>query len=67
MMNQGFILRFLSLKSVKEIKKTFLALILVLMPLATFAVSNAGWLGKAMHTHGLLPANVNPEQIFVLV
>jgi SSS family solute:Na+ symporter len=67
MMNQGFILRFLSLKSVKEIKKTFLALILILMPLATFAVSNAGWLGKAMHTHGLLPVDVNPEQIFVLV
>ena len=67
MMNQGFILRFLSLKSVKEIKKTFLALILVLMPLATFAVSNAGWLGRAMHTHGLLPAGVNPEQIFVQV
>ncbi len=67
MMNQGFILRFLSLKSVKEIKKTYLALILVLMPLATFAVSNAGWLGRAMQTHGLLPAGVNPEQIFVLV
>ena len=67
MMNQGFILRFLSLKSVKEIKKTFLALILVLMPLAAFAVSNAGWLGRAMQTHGLLPADVNPEKIFVLV
>jgi SSS family solute:Na+ symporter len=67
MMNQGFILRFLSLKSVKEIKKSFLALILVLMPLAAFAVSNAGWLGRAMHTHGILPASVNPEQIFVLV
>jgi SSS family solute:Na+ symporter len=67
MMNQGFILRFLSLKSVREIKKTFLALILVLMPLATFAVSNAGWLGRAMHTHGLLPANIDPEQIFVHV
>jgi SSS family solute:Na+ symporter len=67
MMNQGFILRFLSLKSVREIKKTFLALILVLMPLATFAVSNAGWLGRAMHTHGLLPADINPEQIFVHV
>lgn len=67
MMNQGFILRFLSLKSVKEIKKTFLALILVLMPLAAFAVSNAGWLGRSMQTHGLLPAGVNPEQIFVQV
>jgi SSS family solute:Na+ symporter len=67
MMNQGFILRFLSLKSVKEIKKTFIALILVLMPLAAFAVSNAGWLGKAMSSHGLLPANIDPEQIFIQV
>jgi len=67
MMNQGFILRFLSLKSVKEIKKTFLALILVLMPLAAFAVSNAGWLGRAMHTQGLLPPDIDPEQIFVQV
>lgn len=67
MMNQGFILRFLSLKSVREIKKTFIALILLLMPLAAFAVSNAGWLGRAMHTHGLLPADINPEQIFVQV
>ncbi len=67
MMNQGFILRFLSLKSVEEIKKTFLALIVVLMPLAAFAVSNAGWLGRAMQTQGFLPADVNPEQIFVQV
>ena len=67
MMNQGFILRFLSLKSVKEIKKTFLSLILVLMPLAAFAVSNAGWLGRSMVTAGLLPADVDPNQIFVLV
>ena len=67
MMNQGFILRFLSLKSVKEIKKTFLALILVLMPLAAFAVSNAGWLGRSMVTHGLLPSDMDPNQIFVAV
>jgi len=67
MMNQGFILRFLSLKSVKEIKKSFLSLILVLMPLAAFAVSNAGWLGRSMVTAGLLPSNVDPNQIFVQV
>ncbi|MFC2167411.1 sodium:solute symporter [Acidobacteriota bacterium] len=67
MMNQGFILRFLSLKSVKEIKKSFLSLILVLMPLAAFAVSNAGWLGRSMVTAGLLPSSVDPNQIFVQV
>lgn len=67
MMNQGFILRFLSLKSVREIKKTFLSLILVLMPLAAFAVSNAGWLGRAMVSRGVLPASVDANQIFVRV
>lgn len=67
MMNQGFILRFLSLKSVKETKKSFLALILVLMPLAAIAVSNAGWLGRSMVTSGLLPADTDPNQIFVVV
>jgi SSS family solute:Na+ symporter len=67
MMNQGFILRFLSLKSVKEIKKTFLSLVLVLMPLAAFAVSNAGWLGRAMVSQGVLPTGVDANQIFVRV
>lgn len=67
MMNQGFILRFLSLKSVKEIKKTFLALVLVLMPLAAFAVSNAGWLGRAMVSQGVLPSGIDANQIFVRV
>jgi SSS family solute:Na+ symporter len=67
MMNQGFILRFLSLKSVKEIKKTYLSLVLVLMPLAAFAVSNAGWLGRAMVSQGVLPSSVDANQIFVRV
>lgn len=66
-MNQGFILRFLSLKSVKEARKTFLFLLLVLMPLAAFAVANAGWLGRSMVSHGLLPADSQANQIFVLV
>jgi len=67
MMNQGFILRFLSLKSVREIRKSFLALILVLMPLAALAVSNAGWLGRSMVSAGQLPADTDPNQIFVVV
>ena len=67
MMNQGFILRFLSLKSVNEARKSFLALILILMPLAAFAVSNAGWLGRSMVGHGMLPADVDPNGVFVEV
>lgn len=67
MMNQGFILRFLSLKSVREGKKAFLSLVLMMMPLATLAVSNAGWLGRAMVNVGILPASINPDHIFVAV
>jgi len=67
MMNQGFILRFLSLKSVNEARKSFLALILILMPLAAFAVSNAGWLGRSMVSHGMLPVDLDPNAVFVEV
>lgn len=65
--NQGFILRFLSLKSVKEAKKAFLFLPLVLMPLAAFATANAGWIGRSMVEHGILPAGSEADQIFVIV
>jgi len=67
MMNQGFILRFLSLKSVREGKKAFSALLLVLMPLATLAIANAGWLGRSMVSLGLLPSDTEADQIFVAV
>ncbi len=67
LMNQGFILRFLSLKSVREIRRSYLALILVLMPLAALAVSNAGWLGRAMVSNGQLPPDTDPNRIFVVV
>jgi SSS family solute:Na+ symporter len=67
MMNQGFLLRFLSLKSVKEGKKTFVVLLLVLMPLATLAIANAGWVGRAMVSRGLLPADTEADHIFVAV
>ena len=67
MMNQGFILRFLSLKSVKEGKKAFLALVLILMPLATIAIANAGWLGRAMVNLGILPMDIPAKTIFVAV
>jgi len=67
MMNQGFILRFLSLKSVREGKKAFTVLLIVLMPLATLAIANAGWLGRSMVSAGILPADTNADHIFVAV
>lgn len=67
LINQGMLLRFLSLKSEFEGKKTFLFILLVLMPLAAIASANAGWLGKAMVEQGFFPADSNANKIFVLV
>ncbi|MCD6421967.1 sodium:solute symporter family protein, partial [bacterium] len=66
-MNQGLIMRFLSVKSVREGRKSATFVILLLMPLASIAVANAGWVGKAMVGKGMLPANVDANKIFVLV
>lgn len=67
MMNQGLILRFLSLKSEAEAKKTFLFVILVLMPLGAIATANAGWLGKAFIETGILSSDTNAHHVFVKV
>ncbi len=66
-MNQGLILRFLSAKSVREARKAVVVTILILMPLAAFAVANVGWIGRAMVNSGLLAANVDSKDIFVVV
>jgi SSS family solute:Na+ symporter len=65
--NQGMIMRFLSAKSPREGQRALVFLLLVLMFLAAVAVSNAGWLGKAMVGAGMLPANLDPQQVFVKV
>jgi SSS family solute:Na+ symporter len=65
--NQGLIMRFLAVKSVKEGRKAIIVVTLVLMPLAMLAVGNAGWIGRAMQTWGLLPADVDPNSIFMAV
>lgn len=66
-MNQGLILRFLSAKSVHEGRKAFAILVLILMPLAAIAVSNAGWIGRAMVNTGAIAPDTNPKSIFVVV
>ncbi|MDD2598470.1 MAG: sodium:solute symporter family protein [Kiritimatiellae bacterium] len=54
LMNQGIIMRFMSLKSVQEARKMTFFWILVLAPLAALAVSGAGWVAKAMVVKGEL-------------
>jgi len=66
-MNQGLIMRFLSVKSVKEGRKAGFFVVLALMPMAALAVANAGWLGKAMVGAGLLPSDIEPKKVFVVV
>jgi SSS family solute:Na+ symporter len=66
-MSQGMILRFLSIKSVRDGKKTLIFLLFILMPLAAIATSNAGWLGKAFVEAGLMPADTPSSKIFVNV
>ncbi len=66
-MNQGMLLRFLSVRSVRDARKAFLFILIILMPLAALAVANAGWLGKAFVEAGLLPADTAPKKIFVAV
>lgn len=66
-MNQGMLLRFLSLKSVREGKKCLLSIFFILMPLAAIAAANAGWLGRAFVEAGMLPKDTLANHIFVAV
>ena len=65
LMNQGIIMRFMSLKSVKEARKMTIFWILVLAPLAAVAVSGAGWIAKALVMKGEL--NTDAGDSFIKV
>ncbi len=47
-MNQGLIMRFMACKSVHEGRKAAAFNVLLLLPISTIVVSNAGWIGKAI-------------------
>jgi len=65
--NQGLIMRFLAVKSVREGRKALIVVVMVLMPLAVMAVGNAGWLGRALVSFGLLPEGTSPDDVFMAV
>lgn len=54
LMHQGFIMRFLSLKSVRDSRRMVVCWILVLAPLAAVATSCGGWIAKALVNNGEL-------------
>jgi len=66
-MNQGLIMRFLSARSVRDGRKAAVVILLVLMPLAAIAVSNAGWIGRALVATGMLQTPDDLDKIFVAV
>jgi len=68
-MNMGLIMRFMSTKNVNESRKAATFNILIMLPLSAIVVSSGGWIGKAisMISPNLVPANSNPDSIFVLV
>ena len=47
-MNQGLIMRFMACKSVHEGRKAAAFNVLILLPISTVVVSNAGWIGKVI-------------------
>lgn len=54
--HQGIVMRFLSARSVRDGRKAMLAVVIVMMPLAAIAVSNAGWIGRALVEDGQMSA-----------
>ncbi|MBI3462458.1 MAG: hypothetical protein HY000_05270, partial [Planctomycetes bacterium] len=67
--NQSVLMRILSVKSVRDARKTMLCQVLVLMPIAAVAVSGAGWIGRAMVSQGMLEAAQadNAKDVFMTV
>ena len=63
LMHQGFIMRFLSLKSVNDSRKMVICWILVLAPLAAIATSCGGWIARALVNNGELATEA--EDAFV--
>ncbi|MBP7049651.1 MAG: sodium:solute symporter family protein [Phycisphaerae bacterium] len=54
LMHQAFLMRFLSLKSVKDSRRMVICWVLVLAPLAAIATSCGGWIAKALVNKGEL-------------
>jgi len=63
LMHQGFIMRFLSLKSVKDSRRMVVCWILVLAPLAAIATSCGGWIARALVNNG--DASIEASDAFV--
>ena len=68
-MNQAVIMRFLSSRSVAHARRATMMNVLVFLPIATIAVSNAGWVARAITNTSpeVLAETTNPNSIFTVV
>lgn len=68
-MNMGLIMRFMATKNVHEGRKAAAVNILFMLPISAIVVGGGGWIAKAISVMdpNLIPKNVNPDSIFVLV
>ncbi len=62
-LNQGILMRFMAARSVKSGRRSFIAVLIVLMPIAAMVVASGGWVGKALVHAGVL-APMNPSKAF---
>ncbi|MFP4500759.1 MAG: sodium:solute symporter [Candidatus Hydrogenedentota bacterium] len=63
LMNQGMMMRFLSLRSVHDARRMVFLWVLILAPLAAVTVSGGGWIAKALVANGEL--TTSPDDAFV--
>lgn len=68
-MNQGLIMRFMACRSVNEGRKAAAFNVLLALPISAIAVSNAGWIGRAIATTqpDVLSPDTVPDEVFVKV
>lgn len=65
-LNQGLVMRFLSVRSERDGRKAMFTVVALFMPLTAFAVSSAGWIGSALENAGLL-GQFESRDVFVRV
>ena len=63
-LNQGVMMRFLSVKNVNEGKKAAISSMLILMPIAAVVVASGGWIGSAMESAGQISPDTDPGKVF---
>jgi SSS family solute:Na+ symporter len=65
-LNQGILMRFMAARSLKEGRRAAIVVPVVLMPIAAAVVASGGWVGSALSHAGVLPPNMNPDDVFYI-